>query len=555
MRKLYFIFFASLILIIALIIFAFVVIEKEKHNTFFYVLEIDGKIAGHVKVDHYRTEDKILYKSTAFMPKSVGAKVTREKMVFDRDGFEMEKWQRESKDFGVLTQAMYLENDRKAFYFLSKVGSKFSTLSNVMHNNDIFIFDDESIVTYLPYVDAYNFNRGGAQSFDAVYGFFSLLPPSKGKVIFTSIRDDYLNLGGKKIKVECIVVKAKTLPEIYIWVSKSDGSIIRLSIEDKSLVIRRTLSLPKINLRSARRSGRSYVSSEILFPSGDIALSGTLSIPKKGRDFPAVLLVSADENYQYNRENAGLYTDISHDLTQNGYVVLRYDRRGLGNSQGDNMSSSLTDEINDIQSALKFLANHEKTDPSKVFIVTHSTPCSYVPTLDFSRYPVKGIVMLAPTKTSFLLDLDNEYYREKIQTLTSIDESYPKMLGSLKKETIDIVTESRKDSTVILGKLVYVKRMKELLDFNPLEALKAIKTPLLIIYGKKDRFTPLSYVENMEKILKEKLYGKYSVIFFRGLGHFLGEMIIEEDMQKRYKANEEVLEAIKGWIISQTEII
>ena len=547
MRNLYILLTATIIIIILLIAFAFLFLEKEKHQRLFYVIETAGKKTGYVEVDRYRTEDKIIYKSISFRPEELDEKITHEKFVFDRKYFNLERFTRECKNFGTTTKALYIKNNgNQIFGFLAKYGSKFSTVSNIDYAKDISIFNPESIVTHVPLVDKYDLSRGGAQSFKVLYYFLNLLPPARCKIVLTSIRDDYLKVGRKKIKTECIVVKAKALPETRIWISKKDKSIVRLEDPSRELVIKRVVLPQKIVVQDYVPTNESYDLDDIIFSSGDIALAGTLAIPRKDGKLPCVLLVTGEG--PYNRDNAGLYTDISRELAQSGYVVLRFDRRGMGKSQGDNMAASLTDEIKDIENALRFLLNHEKVDSAKAFIVAHADACSYLPQLDFSTFPVRGLVMLGAMKPEFLLDFKCEHVRSKVKLLTAIDRKYPETLDSLKTQTLDLVKDTKKEYATVERRRVFLKRMRQLFEFKPLEGFKKLDMPLMIIYGKKDIFGSPDYIEDIENALRQVRFQELSVICFRGLGHFFGEIIRKENRVKKYETSKEVLETIRDWI-------
>ncbi|UCD55541.1 MAG: hypothetical protein JSV93_01720 [Candidatus Omnitrophota bacterium] len=547
MRKIYFFLIISVILVVTFIAFAFFFFEKEKHRSFLYIIKIADKNSGYTEIDRYKTEDKIIYKSTSFRPKELDAKIIHEKSVFDRKGFKLKKFDKECKNFGVITEVIHIKNNNdKTLDFLAEAGSKFAYLSDMVHAKDISVFDGESIVNYIPFVDRYNFSMGGAQSFNAVYHFPGLLPPARGKIIFTSIRDEYIDALGKKTKTECLVVRAKGIPEAYIWVSKKDRSIVQLEIKSKSLLIKKAAFPPDIAIHDYKEKNKSYDSHNIIFPSEDIALAGTISIPQKGGKLPAVLLVPGEG--PYDRENAGLFRDISHELAQGGYITLRFDKRGIGESQGDNTAVSLSTEIRDIESALWFLLNHERIDKDKLFVVAHASACSYLPQLDFSKFPAKGLVMLGLTKPSPLLDFECAYVLNKIKAITEIEEKYPETLELLKTQTFGLIKNTEKEYAFVGGRRVFLKRMHELSRLKPLESFEKLNIALIALYDKKDAFGSPAYIKSVRKALKETEATQFSVMNFRGVGHFFGEIVDEKNMIKHYKMNKEVPETITNWL-------
>ncbi|MCQ9207460.1 MAG: alpha/beta hydrolase [Omnitrophica bacterium] len=546
MRKIYFFLILGVIIIISLTSFTFIFFEKEKHRNLFYSISRNSKYAGYVEVDRYRTEDRVVYKSMEFRPQKLACEMIREKNVFNKKNFLMRKFTRECIDYGALTYGTYIKRDGEAFDFLARAGSRWSAASGITSVKNVSVFDKDSIATYIPFIDRYDFTRGGAQSFNALYLSSGLLPPGRGKIIFRSIRDEYINVQGKKTKTEFLAVKSKTLSGIHLWVSKKTRDIVRLEIDESTTVIKKAAFPKKIatGIRIPREA--SYDSTEVLFPSEDIALAGTVTIPKKEGRLPAILLVAGEG--PYDRENGGLYTGISAHLARRGYITLRFDRRGIGKSQSDNSAISLTDEIVDIENALKFLSSHEKTDKERILIIAHGESCSYLPRLNFPALPVKGLIMLAASKPAAPADFEREYTSDKAKSLGDIDKNYAETLALVKRETLALIKDTKKEYVFTQGQHVFAKRMSQIRDFRALEGFGELEIPLLLVYGKKDRYSSPDYLKEIEIATKKLGPQQFRIVYFRSLGHFLGKLTEDSGAKKRYAANPEVLETLTDWI-------
>src|SRR5262249_39774266 len=59
-------------------------------------------------------------------------------------------------------------------------------------------------------------------------------------------------------------------------------------------------------------------------------------------------------------------------LADAGFVVVRYDKRGIGQSGGRAESASLTDYAEDVSAAVKLLAARKDIDPKKIAVIGHS---------------------------------------------------------------------------------------------------------------------------------------------------------------------------------------
>ncbi len=548
MRTIYTAVILAAVLAVALLAFSFYFFEKEKHCTLFYSIDSFEKPIGCATVERYKTEDRIIYKSENIYPKQIVSKKIREKIVFKRSPFQLEKFTAAYENFGSLTDVVSIQNENDTFDFLAEVGSKFTTVSKISHSRGISVFDEESLVTYMPYLAKYNFAIGGAQFFNALYFCrpLKLLPPAKIKLIFTSIRDEYISVLGRKTKTEVLVVKAKTLPEIYIWVAKSDKTIVQLKIKSLGLTAIKTEGLNEVVIEKPIGEKKDILSQNIVFPTDNVELAGTLDMFPGDEKLPAVLLISGGG--PYSMENAGLYTDISDSLARSGYAVFRFDRRGIAESQGNFMESDITNEVGDIKNALRYLLAHKRVLRNKIFIVTHGEAYSYINKLDFEEFSPRGIVMLSAAACEPFMDFESELAREEIKKLTTMDITFPDTLNSLKNESLNLVKNSKKAFALLQGKRVFLKRVSQILESDPLENYDSLNVPTLNIYGKKDKIGSLVTAAAIEKNLRKNNNKEYRIAYFRGVGYFLGEIVIKESGRLGYKVNTEVLETIRGWI-------
>ena len=108
----------------------------------------------------------------------------------------------------------------------------------------------------------------------------------------------------------------------------------------------------------------------ITFQNGDVTLAGTLDLPAGEGPFPAIVTIHGSS--PLTRNNIfNLY--ISHFFVQHGFVVLRYDKRGVGESSGtypdvdiEGSEAKLNDLADDALAGVKFLRNHALIDPNMI---------------------------------------------------------------------------------------------------------------------------------------------------------------------------------------------
>lgn len=70
-----------------------------------------------------------------------------------------------------------------------------------------------------------------------------------------------------------------------------------------------------------------------------------------------------------------LYKCLSDYLVELGFVTLRYDKRGIGKSEGDGATTGMWDLIEDVKSNIDYLKTLDCVDSDKIILIAHSEGC------------------------------------------------------------------------------------------------------------------------------------------------------------------------------------
>ena len=143
--------------------------------------------------------------------------------------------------------------------------------------------------------------------------------------------------------------------------------------------------------------------------SDGITLAGTLTIPQSNKPVPAVLLVSGmgPNDRDYTMMGHKLFLVLAEYLTQQGIAVLRYDKRGVGQSTGT-YNNILTSEdfARDTIAGIEYLNKRPEIDRTRIGIVGHSEGgmiaamvAAQLPSIAFT------ILLAAPASTSIETNL------------------------------------------------------------------------------------------------------------------------------------------------------
>lgn len=229
----------------------------------------------------------------------------------------------------------------------------------------------------------------------------------------------------------------------------------------------------------------------VSIPAGDIALAGTFATPETDGPYPAALLIAGsgplDRDGDHPQLPLGVSRDLAAMLAAAGWATLRFDKRGVGASGGDYLSTGFEREGADATLALKWLI--ERSDTSTIVVIGHSVGALYAAEMSAFAPGIDGAVLLAYTgKTG----------RETLQwqagaigaTLPRVVTGLLKLFGSSvdKQQAKAIRRLDKTDSDVarIQGQKVNAKWMREFIAYDPAPVMRATKTPLLAITGAKD---------------------------------------------------------------------
>jgi hypothetical protein len=153
-------------------------------------------------------------------------------------------------------------------------------------------------------------------------------------------------------------------------------------------------------------------STDVRWSNGDVFVGGTLTIPAGDPldlPAPAVLLIAdgggADRDWVSEAIPGinGSGRMIANELTDAGYITLRYDRRGTGRRTGVTRPSDgenfLKDSVDEVSSAIKYLRSRPEVDRARIFSVAHDEGALHALLRESqsTQSDISGMALLAPS--------------------------------------------------------------------------------------------------------------------------------------------------------------
>ena len=157
----------------------------------------------------------------------------------------------------------------------------------------------------------------------------------------------------------------------------------------------------------------SYRQEELSFNSSQegVHLHATLSLPKQEGKHPAILLIAGsgpldrDETI-YEHKPFAVLADF---FCKQGFAVLRYDKRGVGQSTGNYATATTLDFAEDARTAYHFLQQHPEIQTDQIGLIGHSEGGIIAPILASKEKDIKYIVLLAAPGVNGNLLLKEQY--------------------------------------------------------------------------------------------------------------------------------------------------
>jgi len=202
---------------------------------------------------------------------------------------------------------------------------------------------------------------------------------------------------------------------------------------------------------------------------GEAILIGRLHLPSQPKSmaeaeetaaFPAVLIIPGFADTAVGMHN--MHIENARALAECGYVVLRFDYSGLGESEGDFREFTATRGLEMVEASLKFLIEHPASDSNRIILFGFSLGGAYAVEAAV-RYPQsKALVLWSPIA-----------YMERVFT-GFFDEG--QRSEAAKQGWIDW-----------MGWAVGERFEASAAKLNPLEAMRTAAQPVLVVQGSDDR--------------------------------------------------------------------
>ena len=341
---------------------------------------------------------------------------------------------------------------------------------------------------------------------------------------------------------------------VNLW-TNADGDLLRISIPAQTLEMARE----DIASAASRTSSLSIAGDEaVQIPAVGFNLAATVTRPPKSPGkLPAVVLIGGAAPTDRDEVVAGIpvFGHIARDLVAAGFMVVRYDKRGLGQSGGRAESVTIADYAEDVRSILFWLDKQKEVDEERVALVGYGEGAGVaLLTAGRERDRVSSVVLLAGIATTGAqlvieqqkhllsqMKIDDEQRAEKLALQERINQAVIKGTG-----WIDIPDSVRR--------IADTPWFYSFLTFSPAQAMKDVRQPVLIVQGELDTQVPPHHADELAVYARErKTKVAVEVIKIPGVNHLFvpaktGELAEYTALGADAKVSSAATSAIAAWL-------
>jgi pimeloyl-ACP methyl ester carboxylesterase len=264
----------------------------------------------------------------------------------------------------------------------------------------------------------------------------------------------------------------------------------------------------------------------VTIPAAGFNLGATLTRPASTASprLPAVILLAGSGASDRDGVAAGvpIIGQLAGAVADAGFLAVRYDKRGFGQSGGRAESATLNDYAEDARAVFNWLRNRKDVDPDRIAVVGHSEGAWVALLLASRERRVAGVVAIAaPASTGAELVLEQQRY--VLEQANTPDAERAEKIALQQK--INAAVISGRDWEGIapeLRKQADTPWFQSLLTFDPARVVRNVRQPLLLVHGELDRQVPIAHVDRLSELArKESRSRSVEVVTVRGVNHLL----------------------------------
>lgn len=340
------------------------------------------------------------------------------------------------------------------------------------------------------------------------------------------------------------------------------------------LVFKRVEKLATLNRPQNPKPPYPYDAQDVAYETkGGIKLAGTLTLPHGSGPFPAAIMITGSGPQDRDESLLGHkpFWVIADYLTRRGIAILRLDDRGVGGSTGNSTRETLDDMAGDVVTGVEYLKSRKEIDAKHIGVIGHSEGGIVGPAAAARSADIAFVIMLAGTGVpgTEVLKLQGEAIirasggsEQKVAEEHAMQDMIFRVLKSEQddKAAVDkMMAEGRGVSDpAIRAQFTSVTspEMRSFIFYDPAEALRKLKVPVLALNGSRDlQVPPQQNLPAIAAALAAARNNDFTVSELPGLNHLFQKCkkcTVQEYAELEETFSPTALEIMGDWLVRHT---
>ena len=317
--------------------------------------------------------------------------------------------------------------------------------------------------------------------------------------------------------------------DVNIWGDES-GRLLRLTVPAQSLDVART-DIASVSARQVTISRPNDEAVRIL--ANGFSLAGTVSKPAEPAKGPVPAVVLTGGLGQSDRDEliAGIpiLGQLAGALADAGFLVVRYDRRGVGQSGGRPDAVTLADYAEDQRAAVRYLASRKDVDGHRIALVGHAEGGLISLMTAAAEKRVAAVVLLGTAGIPGA-DLVLQLQQHVLSRMNITDAEKQARITMQKRITDAAISGKGLDGfTADVRRQIENPEFQSLLATDPARLIAKVRQPILVVQGELDREVDASNADRIAEAAKaRKPPQPADVVKIPGVNHLLALSVTGE---------------------------